>query len=115
MTKAVRTAVRLESAIKDVKSMRESMSANGTEHSLVNSVKKNYSKPYYKKPTGDNVKSTTIAKIRNACYRCGFKSCPALEQTCHKCGKRDHYAKVCLTRRGRIGIRGLSSYRRSFR
>ena len=25
-----------------------------------------------------------------------FKSCPALGQTCRKCGKRDHYAKVCL-------------------
>ena len=103
LTKAVKTAVRLESAIKDAKSMRESMSGNGTERCSVNAVKKKYSKPYYKKPTGDHVKSTPIAKIRNACYRCGstkckanFKSCPALGQTCRKCGKRDHYAKVCL-------------------
>ena len=49
------------------------------------------------------MKSTPIAKIRNACYRCGspkhkanFKSCPALGQTCRKCSERDHYAKVCL-------------------
>ena len=41
--------------------------------------------------------------MTNACYSCGspkhktnFKSCPALGQTCRKCGKRDHYAKVCL-------------------
>ena len=40
VTKAIRTAVRLESAIKDAKSMRELMSANGIEHSSVNSVKK---------------------------------------------------------------------------
>ena len=65
--------------------MRKLMSANGTEHSSVNAVKKKSSKPYYKKPTGDNVKSTSNVKIRNACYKCGsskhkanFKSCPAL-------------------------------------
>ena len=40
LTKAVKTAVRLESVIKDAKSMRESMSANGTEHGSVNAVKK---------------------------------------------------------------------------
>ena len=102
MTRAVKTTLSLESAIKDVKSMRESMSANGTEHDSVNAVKKKNSKPYYKKPTGD-VKSTSNAKIQNAFYRCGspkhkanFKRCPALGQTCRKCGKRDHYAKVCL-------------------
>ena len=55
LTKAVNTAVRLERVIKDAKSMRESMSANSTEHGSVNSVKKKYSKPYYKKPTGDHV------------------------------------------------------------
>ena len=103
MTKAVKTAVRLENVIKDAKSMRESMSANGTEHGSVNAVKKKNLKPYYKKPTGDHAKSTSNAKIQNACYRCGspkhkanFKSCPALGQTCRKCGKREHYAKVCL-------------------
>ena len=103
LTKAVKTAVRLESVIKDVKSMRESMSANGTQHSSVNAVKKKNSKPYYKKLTGDHVKSTSNAKMKNACDRCGspkhkanFKSCPALGQTCRKCGKREHYAKVCL-------------------
>ena len=45
LTKAFRTAVRLESAIK---SMRESMSANGTEHGSVSAVKKKNSKSYYK-------------------------------------------------------------------
>ena len=83
--------------------MRESISANGTEHGSVNAVKKINSEPYYKKATGDHAKSTSNAKIQSACYRCGspkhkadFKSCPALGQTCRKCGKRDHYAKVCL-------------------
>ena len=83
--------------------MRKSMSANGTEHGSVNAVKKKNAKPYYNKPTGDHAKNTSNAKIQNACYRCGspkhkanFKSCPALRQTCRKCGKRDHYAKVCL-------------------
>ena len=103
LMKAVRTAVRLESTIKDAKSMRDSMSANGTEHGSVNGVKKINSKPYCKKPTRDHTKSTSNAKIQNACYRCGspkhkanFKCCPALGQICRKCGKRDHYAKVCL-------------------
>ena len=66
-------------------------------------LKRKNSKPYYKKPTGDHAKSTSYAKIQNACYRCGspkhkanFKSCPALRQTCRKCGKRNHYEKVCL-------------------
>ena len=72
LTKAVKTAVRLESAIKDAKSMRESMSANGTEQGSVNAVKKKNSKPYYKKPTGDHAKSTSNAKVQNACYRCVF-------------------------------------------
>ena len=40
LTKTISTAVRLESAIKDAKSMCESMSANGTEHGSVNAVKK---------------------------------------------------------------------------
>ena len=103
LTKAVKTAGRLESAIKDAKSMRESMSANGTEHGSVIAVKKKNSQPYYKKPTGDHAKSISNAKIQNACYRWGspkhkanFKTCPALGQTCRKCGNRDHYEKVCL-------------------
>ena len=80
--------------------MRESMSANSTEHGSVNAVKKKNSKSYNKNATADHAKSTSNAKIQSACYRCGspkhkanFKSCPALGQTC---GKRDHYAKVCL-------------------
>ena len=48
LTKTISTAVRLESAIKDAKSMCESMSANGTEHGSVNAVKKKDSKPITK-------------------------------------------------------------------
>ena len=66
LTKAVKTAVRLESEIKDTKSMRESMSANDTEHGSVNAVKKKNAKPYYKRPAGDHEKSTSNAKIQNA-------------------------------------------------
>ena len=54
LKKAICTAVRLDSAIKDAKSMSESMSANGNEHGSVNAVKKKSSKLYYKRPTGDN-------------------------------------------------------------
>ena len=80
------------------------MSANRNEHSSVNVVKKKSLKSYYKNPTGDTAKSTSNAKVQNACYRYGsqkhnanFKSCPALGQTCGKCSKKDHYAKVCLS------------------
>ena len=62
LTKAISTTVRLESAIKDAKSMRKSMSANGTEHSSVNAVKKKSSKPYYKRPTGDKYE-THVADV----------------------------------------------------
>ena len=55
------------------------------------------------KPTGNHAKGTSNAEIQNACYRYGslkykanFKSCPVLGQMCCKCGKKDHYAKVCL-------------------
>ena len=79
----ISTAVRPESAIKDAKSMCESMSANGTEHGAVNEVKKKNSKMINKKPTGDTAKNTSHAKVQNACYRCStvkhkanLKSCP---------------------------------------
>ena len=69
---------------------------------LLSILKKKNWKSYYKKPTGDNAKSTTNVKLQNTCYRCGspkhkanFKSCPVLGQLCHKCGKKDHFLKVC--------------------
>lgn len=39
-----------------------------------------------------------------SCYRCGSKDfsaahiCPALNQTCKKCGKKNHFAKVCMSK-----------------
>lgn len=55
-----------------------------------------------KKKGGEN-KAATTQKTENSdykksCGRCGYehgKVCPAIGQVCLKCGKKDHFAKMC--------------------
>ena len=73
---------------------------------LLNSLGTEGQKRFSKLPDATYLQGATEymkALLLNACSRCGspkhkanFKSCPALGQTCRKCGKKDHYAKVCL-------------------
>ena len=58
--------------------------------------------------SGKNVsrKETRGEGNRGACFRCGAKDhysrdphCPAIGKECSKCHKRDHFAKVCKTKR----------------
>ena len=48
----------------------------------------------------DTVSSPPSERARSSCYFCGNRyhprnSCPARELTCHVCGKRGHFGKVC--------------------
>ena len=60
------------------------------------------------KKTAKNVprRETTGEGNKGACYRCGAKDhycrdpqCPAMGRECSKCHKKDHFAKVCKTKR----------------
>lgn len=48
--------------------------------------------------------SKVSSNTSRSCYRCGSKDyssahvCPALNQTCKNCGKRNHFARVCRSR-----------------
>ena len=44
---------------------------------------------------------------QKACRKCGGthkpRQCPAFGATCHNCGKRNHYAKVCTSPHEKVG------------
>lgn len=69
-----------------------------TIHSEKGRAYKN-SKP---RPTGKIKMQTDSA---NACRKCGAtyqpRRCPAVGATCHKCGKQNHFAKMCGTSQNR--------------
>lgn len=48
---------------------------------------------------GSMKERTMSSEKKNNCDRCGFrhelKKCPAYGQTCKKCEKKNHFAKVC--------------------
>ncbi|KAK0150891.1 Gag-Pol polyprotein [Merluccius polli] len=53
---------------------------------------------------------------RQSCYRCGKSpghanaQCPAREVTCHACGKRGHYSKVCKSTKAVHAVETESCY-----
>jgi hypothetical protein len=58
-------------------------------------------KSYTPANTNGDVRAKSTDRIINNCSRCGRKHairrCPAYQQTCKKCGKRNHFATVCKT------------------
>ena len=64
-------------------------------HEVKNSSKTSLGKPNREKRKPRQTKNTF------KCKKCGqdheLKKCPAYGQICHKCQKRNHYAKMCLS------------------
>ena len=64
------------------------------EANLISQKQQSKADRQLRKPTPSNTKT---------CRQCGLtwphnaKPCPAKGQVCHKCGKQNHFAKMCLT------------------
>ena len=104
LDKAIVVAVRLESAIKDARSMEAQNSVNPFSTESVNEVrqKKTYAR---KVSTYDKYKKHEQTHI-NKCYRCGsaqhqanYPQCPALKQKCRKCKQKSDTTKKCVSQR----------------
>ncbi|XP_013881856.1 uncharacterized protein LOC106530712, partial [Austrofundulus limnaeus] len=79
-------------------SITEEKKSENTVNRIVTTKKGKYMKPK-EKAKEDN-------KTDRQCYRCGFTDhmgkdpkCPARGQTCHKCNGKDHFSKMCRTKR----------------
>lgn len=74
---------------------------NKVEIDAVTTKFKKQKHPTYKPPA--QAKFTKGKTNEKSCYRCGKipahgkGQCPAKDVTCHTCGKRGHYSKVCKT------------------
>ena len=50
-----------------------------------------------------NSRNPTFRQTKGTCYFCGRREshaktcCPAYGKTCNKCGKQNHFVKVCRT------------------
>ncbi|XP_072171469.1 uncharacterized protein [Diadema setosum] len=91
LTKAVDIATSVEMAERNVCDLQSTQAPRG--NGATNKV--------FKQQAGHK-KNKTGAQHRNSCYRCGQGhekgKCKAVDATCHNCGKRGHFAKVCRSK-----------------
>ena len=86
---------------------KERMKEIKLEEKEIHAVKsKNHPKLFKQKHASKSFVNKGYPKEKQKqCKRCGEmhgKDCPAKGQTCKKCGKRDHYAKMCFTRKKKV-------------
>lgn len=80
-----------------------------TVNQIVTTKKGKYMKP--------KEKTREENKTDGQCYRCGFNDhmgkdpkCPARGQTCHKCNGKDHFSKMCRTKRHKQNVYVLDEF-----
>ena len=86
---------------------KERMKEIKMEEKEVHAVKsKNHPKPFKQKHASKSFANKGYPKkMQEQCKRCGGmhgKDCPAMGQTCTKCGKRDDYARMCFTSKKKV-------------
>ena len=98
----------LESAVSQarqneaVKKQQTTIRASGERMTEMDAVKSSSLKNWKQKHKFPNAQPNNVN--RKGCMRCGKKGnhsrdqCPAKEAECHKCKKRGHYAKCCLSK-----------------
>ncbi|XP_033098356.1 uncharacterized protein LOC117102244 isoform X2 [Anneissia japonica] len=92
-----------EHTVMQLKSMNESSGNTQQQAAEVNKLFKHKTyNPRYTKPIS---KPKAAHNRTTTCHNCGGvyphkqgKPCPAAGQTCHSCGKRNHFAKYCRSR-----------------
>ncbi|XP_072182146.1 uncharacterized protein [Diadema setosum] len=91
LAKAVDIATSVEMAERNVCDLQSTQAPRG--NGATNRV--------FKQQAGHK-KGKTGGQHRNSCYRCGqgheMGKCKAVDATCHNCGKRGHFAKVCRSK-----------------
>ena len=95
-------ALTLEMLIKKARSLEDSKrQATGMEQSLHDE-----STEVVQNVRSKNAKSFRTQNLTTKCRQCGLTwphktgPCPAKGQSCHKCGKPNHFARMCLSKMG---------------
>ena len=94
----------LEKLLAKARSLEASeIQATGMEESLSHQCQVNFVRDKKPKPQQRPTTPLRTSQSLQTCRKCGQswphkgRPCPAQGQTCHKCGKPNHYARVCMS------------------
>jgi len=86
---------------------------SGTVNATLNKI---HLKKFSRKPQSVQAKQAQSTLARSTqCHKCGFtwphrdSPCPAKGRTCNKCGKLNHFARMCLTKQASSGHNAMLS------